>query len=116
MHVTVEHYMNGNIFSIECRNDKDQLHNHSGPAIQHWCDNGQEIYRAYWINGKLHNEEGPAAQRWHENGQEAYRAYFINDKELTAEEFNKIKNTIEITVGDKTKRISRESAKALNLI
>ena len=116
MSLEVQHYRNGNIRSVMIMNEKGELHNTEGPAIQGWHENGQEEYRAYYVNDCIHNAEGPAAQNWHENGQEYYRAYHINDKELTKEEWEKEINSVPIEWEGKTVNISRESAKALNLI
>ena len=144
MSVKVIHYESGQIKSITIRNEKGQLHNLNGPAYQDWYKNGQEQYRECLVKGRRHNPEGPAVQRWYETGQEAYRAYQVNKKyhnpegpalqewcrngqeicrdywidgkELTEEEFNQYRNTIEVTCNGKLVRISKESAKALNLI
>ena len=144
MSVEVKHYKNGNIKSIEITNEKGDLHNTEGPATQGWYENGQEEYRVYWVNDCPHNTEGPAQQDWYENGQERYRTYYVdgtfhntegptyqawyrdgqkayseyrlNGKELTKEEWEKKVNSVEIECEGKTITISRESAKALNLI
>ena len=116
MNVTVEHYGNGNIERIECRNEDGCLHNSNGPAYQGWWKNGREMWRDYFINGKLHREDGPARREWFENGKERIREYWIDGEELTEREFNNRKNTIEIMAEGKVTRISRESAKALNLL
>jgi len=81
-------------------------HNLSGPAVQKWYENGQEWSRTYWIDGKRHNTSGPAIKMWDENGQEEYREYWIDGEELTKEEFEAQRDTVEIQVEGKL-RISR---------
>ena len=80
MSTKIKHYENGNIKSIEFKNEKGQYHNENGPAYQSWHKNGQEKYRCYYINDQFHNENGPAYQSWYDNGQEEYRSYYINDQ------------------------------------
>ena len=116
MSIEVQHYRNGNIKSIEIKNEEGYLHNTEGPSFQEWHENGQEECRAYWVNDCLHNDEGPAFQLWHGNGQEYYREYHLNGERLTKEEWEKKVNSVEIECEGKTVTISRESAKALNLI
>jgi len=84
----VTHYANGNIKSIEIRNTA----------------------------GELHNPNGPAYQEWHENGQERYRRYCVDGKQLTEDEFNKMKSIVTITVEGRDIQISREIARALGLV
>ena len=140
----VEHYENGNIKTIVVKDDNGRFHNSSGPAVQKWYENGQEDYRSYCVEGKRHNPSGPATQGWYENGQEQFRAYWMDGKkhntsgpafqgwygdgqewfreywidgrELTEEEFDRRKDTVEIQVEGKTKRVSRMSAKELGLL
>ena len=116
MNVTIEHYSDGHIMRISCENDEGELHNPNGPAFQQWDNNGQERRRVYKINGKIHREDGPAMQWWDDKGRETIREYRIDGEELTEREFNNRKNTIEIMAEGKVTRISRESAKALNLL
>ena len=115
MSIKIKHYKNGNIERIEVRNKKGQFNNENGPAVQHWYENGQEKYRCYCINGQLHNENGPAYQTRFDNGQECYRKYNINGESMTEEEFLS-NQKVKIICEGKTVEISRESAKALNLI
>ena len=141
---TVKHYDDGSIKFIFVENENYKPHNDNGPAHQCWYPNGQENYRSYnlnglphnengpanqeWykngqersrfycLNGILHNENGPAAQFWYENGKEWYRAYYLNGKKLTKEEFYELKNTVEVHANGKTVRISKQSAKELEVI
>ena len=143
--VEVEHHPNGNIRKILIKNEKGQLHNEGGPAVQSWYPNGQEKYRAYRINGEFynnkngpavqvwylngqtmyetfylngnrHNDNGPAIQGWDENGKEKWKEYWVNGEELTKEEFHKRINTVEVCANGRPVRISKQSAKALSLI
>ena len=143
MSTKIEHYENGNIKSIEVRNEEHGYHNENGPAYQSWFDNGQEEYRSYYINNQahnenvpayqgwyengqekgrsyyindqFHNENGPAEQYWYENGQEKGRSYYINGQYMTEEDFLG-NQKVKVICEGKTVEISRESAKALNLI
>ena len=144
MSVKVKHYENDNIKSIAIKNEKGEFHNTEGPAVHIWYEDGQEVYRAYYVKGKTHNTEGPAFQYWYENGQEWTRGYYVNDilhnmegpavqewhengriryseyrlngKELTKKGWEKKVNSVTVECEGKTVTISRESAKALNLI
>ena len=116
MSIEVKHYGNGNIRRVEIKNEKGELHNTEGPAIQSWYENGQEEYRRHYVDNELYNTEGPALHEWYENGQEYHREYHLNGKELTKKEWEKKVNSVEIECEGKTVTISRESAKALNLI
>jgi len=110
-----EWYENGQESSREYWLNR-KLHNENGPARQIWHENGKEKCRVYFLNDELHNKNGPAYQKWYENGQEISREYWINDKELTEEEFNERKETIEVIANNKIVRISKQSAKELGLI
>ena len=92
-----------------------KLHNPNGPAVQRWLENGQEECQEYWLNGKCHNPNGPAIQTWYENGQEKCREYWLNGVKITKEEFERYHNTVEVICNGKSVRISKESAKALDL-
>ena len=115
--IEVEHWNSGRIKILEIYNDKNELHNTEGPAVQFWHANGQEARREFFINGYFNNTEGPAVIGWDENGRETFRVYYINDVEYTEEEFYRPKDTVEVSAeGGKTVRISRRIARALNLI
>ena len=144
MNIEVKHYANGNIKSIAIKNEKGDFHNTEGPAYQSWYENGQESRRAYYVNGKIHNTEGPTVQEWYKNGQGWCRGYFVegephntegpayqswyedgqercisyyvSGEELTKEEWEKKVNSVTVECEGKTVTISRESAKALNLM
>ena len=115
MSIKIKHYKNGNIERIEVRNEEHGYHNENGPAYQSWFDNGQEEYRSYYINNQAHNENVPAYQGWCENGQEKGRSYYINGQYMTEEDFLG-NQKVKVICEGKTVEISRESAKALNLI
>ena len=144
MSVEVRHFENGNIKSIAIKNERGYFHNTEGPAYQLWHNNGQEVYRVHYVNGKVHSTEGPSVQEWYDNGQEMCRAYYVNGKAhntegpylqwwykngqeesrmycikgmfLSKEEWEKKVNSVTVECEGKTVTISRESAKALNLI
>ena len=114
--IEVEHWDNGNLKYLRIFNDKNELHNTEGPAVQFWYESGQEARRVFYINDFYHNTEGPAVIEWDKNGVEEYRRYFLKDIEYTEEEFYEYRNTVEVSVeGGKTVRISRKSARALGL-
>ena len=54
-------------------------------------------------------------KHWFDNGQEKYRSYNINGESMTEEEFLS-NQKVKVTCEGNTVEISRESAKALNLI
>jgi hypothetical protein len=62
---------------IEYRNEKGQLHNDNGPAIE-WNDGTRE----WWINGKRHREDGPADE--YPNG---FKFWYLNGIEYFEQEW-----------------------------
>ena len=40
-----------------------------------YFDNGQKMYKIWYLNDKKHREDGPAVQWWYKNGQKGYEEY-----------------------------------------
>ena len=68
----------GYTIELQWKNENGEYHNENGPDYIQYDQNGNVLYKAWWINGERHNDNGPAYIEYDQSGNIIKQEYWEN--------------------------------------